>query len=240
MALNSSCCINHGNTDITILNGAYRTNHRVVLKIFLYLTSFANPCGIYEVKAEAKLIILRIDGVSRGTGYIGYNVSLLPDKGIDKRRLTGIGATYHGKAREFLLCFTLVLLGKRVYDSVQKISGTGAIDSTNGIGIPQAESVKLSTLVANLECIRLISNQKNRLLGTSKQPRDLPIQVGHPGHYIHNEEDYIGLFYCYLYLLIYLGLENILTAGDPSSRINDGELVPRPVGMPILTVARCS
>ena len=136
LALNSSCCINHSDTDITIFNSAYRTNYRVVLKVFLYLTSFANTCSIDKVKAEAKLIILRIDGVSRGTGYIGYNVSLLPDKGIDKRRLTGIGATYHGKAREFLLGFALVLLGERVDDSVQKISGTGAIDRTNGIGVP--------------------------------------------------------------------------------------------------------
>ena len=136
LALNSSCCINHSDTDITILNGAYRTNHRVVLKIFLYLTSFANTCSIDKVKAEAKLIILRIDRVSRGAGHIRYNVSLLPYKGVDKRRLTGIGATYHGKAREFLLGFALVLLGERVDDSVQKISGTGAIDRTNGIGVP--------------------------------------------------------------------------------------------------------
>ena len=47
-----------------------------------------------------ELIVLGKDAVSRGARAVGDNVALLPDEGIEERRLTCIRSAHDRKARQ--------------------------------------------------------------------------------------------------------------------------------------------
>ena len=84
LALDTAGGVEHEDTYVGVLNSADGANDRVILEIFVDLATLADTSGIDEVEVHAELRVVRVDRVARGACYVGDDVALLADEGIDE------------------------------------------------------------------------------------------------------------------------------------------------------------
>ena len=84
LALDTAGGVEHKDTDVGVLNSADGANDRVVLEIFVDLATLADTSRIDEVEVHTELRIVRVDRVARGACYVGDDVALLTDEGINE------------------------------------------------------------------------------------------------------------------------------------------------------------
>ncbi len=148
LRLDTAGAVEHEYTYVAGLDCTNRTNHRVVFDVFVYLVFLANTGGIYQVEVKAEFAVAGVDRIAGSTGYIGYDMAVSSDKGVDYRRLACVGAAYDSKLRN-LIELVLVLLGYRqvFHYLVKQVAGTIAVDRRNGVRVAEAEFVEFGYIV---------------------------------------------------------------------------------------------
>ena len=84
LALDTAGSVEHEDTYVGVLDSADGANDRVVLEVFVDLATLADTSRIDEVEVHAELRVVRVDRVTRGACYVGDDVALLTDEGIDE------------------------------------------------------------------------------------------------------------------------------------------------------------
>jgi len=82
-----------------MFNGTHRAHDRIKLDIFFDFFLATNSGRIDQIKFKTKAVVFGIDTVTGSSSYIGNNIALFSNQGVDKRGFPSIGSSYHGKAR---------------------------------------------------------------------------------------------------------------------------------------------
>ncbi len=83
LRLDAACGVDHQYADIRSLDGADRTDNRIIFDIFCNLGLFTDTGCVDEVEIEAEFIVARIDRVACGAGDVGHDVAVFVNKRID-------------------------------------------------------------------------------------------------------------------------------------------------------------
>ena len=238
LRLDASGGVDHQDADIRSLDGADRTDHRIILDILIDLLLLADAGGVDQIEVETELIILMIDRIAGGAGDIGDDVTFLADECIDERRLSGVGTTDDSELGDIIGGFFHVGgVGHLLEDNVEEVAGAGAIGRRDFDGSSEAEGVELGGVEMGVADIILVGNDDHRLLRAAQDGSHLVVEVGDAGGRIDHEEDYISLFDGDMHLLIDLLFEDIIGIDHPAAGVDDRELAALPVDLAILAVA---
>ena len=186
-----------------------RAHHAVELQILAHLILASDACCIDEIEVEAEFVIPRIDAVARGARYVGHDVALFSDKGIDETRLARIGTSHHGKAWDVLVRQLSGLLREESHDQVKQVARAASRSCRYADRVSQAQRIELGCQVL-LVVVGLVTCQHHRFLCASEYVGNSLIKVGHTIVGIHQEENHVGLIGGQCHLLAYLLFENIL------------------------------
>ena len=104
--------------------------------------------------------------------------------------------------------------------------------------IRQAKLVKFLSPDVMGARIHLVANHHHGLARLAQQVGNVLIQVGDAHLNLHHEQDQIGLFKADFHLTTDGCLKAVIALGDPSSRVDDVELVLCPKHRPIFPVTR--
>ena len=83
LRLDTTCCIQHKNTNVRVLNTSDRTHNAIELQVFTHLVLTTNTSCINKIKIKAKLRIASIDTIAGCTCNLGNNITILANEGID-------------------------------------------------------------------------------------------------------------------------------------------------------------
>ena len=228
LALDTAGGVEHQDTDVGVLNSADGANDRIVLEVFVDLASLADTGGIDEVEVHAELRVVRVDRVARSACYVGDDVALLTDEGIDERRLTRVGSADDSDTWSIESLVDVFAFGEVLRDGIEEVTRTATADSGDRHGITEAEAVELGCLVVLGEVVRLVRYEEDGLLRAAELGCDLIIEVGDAALDVDDEEDDIGFLHGDLYLLVDLAFEDIFAAYYPTAGVDDGELAVEP------------
>ena len=126
LSFNATTGIQHKNTHVRILNRTDRTDDRIIFQILIYLILLTDTGSIYQIKVKTKLFITGIDRIAGSTCNLCYNITVLPDKGIDNRRFPGIRTSYYCKTRDILIQQFFTLLTEFTYHQIQQFPCTAS------------------------------------------------------------------------------------------------------------------
>ena len=228
LALDTAGSVKHEDTDVGVLNSADGANDRVVLEIFVDFATLADTSRIDEVEVHAELRVVRVDRVARGACYVGDDVALLTDEGIDERRLTRVGSADDSDTWSIEGLVDVFAFGEVLRDGIKEITRTATADCGDRHRITEAEAVELSCLVVLSEVVRLVRHEEDGLLRAAELGSDLIIEVGDAALDVDDEEDDIGFLHGDLYLLVDLAFEDIFATYYPTAGVDDGELAVEP------------
>ena len=209
LALDTACGIYHEDAHIAVLDAADRAHHAVELQILAHLILASDACRIDEIEVEAEFVIPRIDAVARGARYVGHDVALFSDKGIDETRLARIGTSHHGKAWDILVRQLSGLLREESHDQVKQVARAASCSCRYADRVSQAQRIELRCQVL-LVVVGLVTCQHHRFLCASEYVGNSLIKVGHTIVGIHQEENHVGLIGGQSHLLAYLLLKDIV------------------------------
>ena len=228
LALDTAGGVEHKDTDVGVLDSADGANDRVVLKIFVDLATLADTSGIDEVEVHAELRVVRVDRVARGACYVGDDVALLTDEGIDQRRLTRVGSADDSDTWSIEGLVDVFAFGEVLRDGIEEVTRTATADCGDRHRITEPEAVELSCLIVLGEVVRLVRYEEDGLLRAAELGSDLIVKVGDAALNVDDEEDDIGFLHGDLYLLVDLAFEDIFAAYYPTAGVDDGELAVEP------------
>ncbi len=237
LALDTPRSVQHQHADIRVLDGADRTDHRVILQVLIHLPLLTDTRRIHQIEVQAEFIIFRVDGITGRACDIGNDMTILANKSIDKRRFSRVRASYNRDTGQLLLQYLHLLLGQRRHDLIQQIPGIRTIDGRDAERISQAKRVKLRRGRMQIIIIRLVRHHDHRPLATTQDLRHLHVQIRDAIQYIDDEQDHVRLLDSHFYLLVDLLLENILRVNHPSACVNQRKLLAGPLHLAVLTVA---
>lgn len=228
LALDTAGGVEHKDTDVGVLDSADGANDRVVLEIFVDLATLADTSRIDEVEVHAELRVVRVDRVARGACYVGDDVALLTDEGIDERRLTRVGSADDSDTWSIESLIDVFAFGEVLRDGIEEVTRTATADCGDRHGVTEPEAVELSCLIVLGEVVRLVRHEEDGLLRAAELGSDLIIEVGDAALDVDDEEDDIGFLHGDLYLLVDLTFEDIFATYYPTAGVDDGELAVEP------------
>ena len=180
---------------------------------------------------------MRVDGVARSARYVGDDVALFADEGIDQRGLTCVGSTHDGDTRSIEGFVYVFAFGEVLDDGIEEVARTATADGGDGHWVAEAKAVELGRLVVLGIVVSLIGYQEDGLLGAAELGRYLIIEVGDAALYIDDKEDDIGFLHGDLYLLVDFAFEDIFATYDPAASVDDGKFAVKPRDLAVLAVA---
>ncbi len=196
------------------------------------------PGGVDQIEVEAELVVTVVDGIARGASDVGHDVPLLADKGIDQRRLAGVGTPHDGELGNVLLRLLVIFLfGHVAHYLVQQVARAAAVGRRHLDRIAQAETVEFRHVVARFGLVLLVGHDDHRFLRPAKHGRYLVVEIGHSRRTVNHEQDHIGLFDGYVYLLVDFLLEHVVRVHDPTAGVDYRKFLAAPVNLAVLTVA---
>ena len=228
LALDTAGGVEHKDTDVGVLDSADGANDRVVLEVFVDLATLADTSGIDEVEVHTELRVVRVDRVARGACYVGDDVALLTDEGIDERRLTRVGSADDSDTWSIESLIDVFAFGEVLRDGIEEVTRTATADCGDRHRITEPEAVELSRLIVLGEVVRLVRYEEDGLLRAAELGSDLIIKVGDAALDVDDEEDDIGFLHGDLYLLVDLAFEDIFATYYPTAGVDDGELAVEP------------
>ena len=228
LALNTAGGVEHEDADVGVLNSADGANDRVVLEVFVDLAALADSSGIDEVEVHAELRVVRVDRVARGACYVGDDVALLTDEGIDERRLTRVGSADDSDTWSIKGLVDVFAFGEVLRDGIEEVTRPTTADCGDGHRITEPEAVELSCLIVLGKVVCLVRYEEDGLLRATELGGDLIIEVGDAALDVDDEEDDIGFLHGDLYLLVDLAFEDIFATYYPTASVDDGELAVEP------------
>ena len=83
LRLDAARGVNHQDTNVAVLNGAYAAYNGVILKVFVYFGFFPDACRVHEVEVAPEFVVARIYAVARGAGYVSNHGALLAYEGVE-------------------------------------------------------------------------------------------------------------------------------------------------------------
>ena len=228
LALDTAGGVEHKDTDVGVLDSADGANDRVVLEVFVDFATLADTSRIDEVEVHAELRVVRVDRVARGACYVGDDVALLTDEGIDERRLTRVGSADDSDTWSIESLVDVFAFGEVLRDGIKEVTRTATADSGDRHRITETKAVELSRLVVLGKVVRLVRHEEDGLLRAAELGSDLIIEVGDAALDVDDEEDDIGFLHSDLYLLVDLAFEDIFATYYPTAGVDDGELAVEP------------
>ena len=167
-----------------MLYGSNGTQNTVIFQIFRYLVLFANAGRIHKVEIEAELVVTGKDRVAGRAGNRGYDIPVLPDKGVDDRRFAHIRTTDHRHAGQIVrnnLLFILHILDHQV----EQIARPGAIHRRKRKHLIEAQAVKLAHRIFLIGRVYLVNHQDNRLRSPAEQIGHILVHRGQTLHPVY-------------------------------------------------------
>ena len=237
LCLNAACGVNHEDADVAVLNGTDGAHDAVELQVFGHLVLTPYACRVDQVEVEAELVVAGVDGVARGTGNVGHDVTLLADKGIDEARLAGVGTSHDGETGNALLQIVARLLGQHLQYFVEQVARAAAGSCTDAERVAQPQFVELVLSVQVLAVISLVGHEQRRQFGTAQYLSHVQIPVGDSVLDVAEEEHQVGLLGGNDDLLADFLLEDIVRVDHPAAGIDDRELASVPLTLAVLPVA---
>ena len=126
LPLHAARGVQHQDADVGVLDGADGAHHGVVLQVLVDLILLAYTSRVYQIEVEAELVVTSIDGVARGAGNVGHDVTLLADECIHDGRLAHVGPSHHGKAGHLVLYRLGGLFAELADEQVQEVARAAA------------------------------------------------------------------------------------------------------------------
>ena len=167
LSFDTSCSIDHQNTNIRGFDSSYGANHRIIFEIFGNLPFLTNAGRIYQIKIESEFIVSGINRIASRTGNIGNNIPVFANKRIDDRRLSGIRASHHRKTRNVFLYLGFRFFGKTFQYLVQQIARSRTAGCRHTKRIAQPERIKFGGVILPLVRISFIRYQNHRFIRTA-------------------------------------------------------------------------
>ena len=215
-----------------------QTDHRVVFDILIDFLLLADTGRVDKVEVESEFLVTGVDAVSGGPGYVGHDMPVLSDKGIDKGGFPGVGAPHDGEFRKLLEVFAVVgRFGKSGDDFIQEVACAVAADRGDGIGISQSEAVEFRNVVKPVVGIDFVGDKNYGFLRLAENLGHMVVKVGDSVHGIDDEQYFVGLFDSHGDLLVDFPLEDVVGVDYPSAGIDNGEFAASPFDFAVLAVA---
>ena len=185
LRFDTTCGVDHQDTNIAMLDGTYRTHYAIKLQIFRNLVLSAYSSRIYEVEVETKLIETRINTVACGACNLGNDITIFADKGVNDATFAHIRPTHHSKAG-YAVFNVFRITGFQFLDhGIEQVARSATRCRTNGERIAQAQRVEHGRFVNLLVVVGLIHHQQHRHFGASKNLRHILIEVGYARIHIY-------------------------------------------------------
>lgn len=227
----------HEDADVAVLDGADGSHHAIELQVLAHLVFASDACRIDEVEVEAKLVVARVDAVAGGSCYLGDDVAILADEGVDDARLADIGASHDGEARQVVVDLLLGHVLQFLQDDVEQVARAATRDCAHADRVAQSQLVKLGSLVRSSAIVYLVGHEQDGHACAAQDLCHILVPVRDARLVVHHEEHQVGLVRGYAHLLADGVLEDVVRLDDPASCIDKRKLAPVPETFAILAVA---
>ena len=102
----------------------------------------------------------------------------------------------------------------------------------------QPQTIKLARQLVVCRRIHFVARQHDRFVALANEPCNVLVQVSKSRLAVDHEQDQRRFLNADLHLRANRCLERIVTFGNPATRIDYGELAPRPLRSAVLAVTR--
>ena len=216
---------------------------RVVLGALVDTRLPAHPGGVDEAQRAVRRFDDRVDGVSRRTGHVVHDRTLIADQPIEQRRLPDVRPPDDGNSRH-PICLCLEgfvdgvlggLFGQTGDDEIEHVARPPAVKGTDGDGIAETEAGELPDLQLAAVGVDLVDDHEHIGADATKELRNAIVLVGDAHRGVDDQQDDVGIGDRSLRLLAHLAIEGVL-GGQPPAGVDQRELATDPLGVDRLAV----
>ncbi len=197
------------NGHVAFLDGTYGTHHRIELDVLVNLAFLAQSGSVHQHEVHAEGVEAGVVAVACGAGYVGYNVSLLSEEGVDHGRFAHVRTAHHRKTRQvgIVLCGVV----RQVFHHlVQQLASSCACHGRKRENLTQSEGVELSRLAELARDIRLVNSEYHFFLASAKHHRHILVEHMHSCLSVDHENYHIGFVNGEVHLFADFLLENVI------------------------------
>lgn len=178
-----------------------------------------------------------VDRVACGAGYLGHDVAVFADEGVDDRALACVRASYYGEAWYAVLYVFLHFGFELCEHKVEQVARAAAGCRRDALRLAESECVELSRVVYLVVVVGLVSHKNHGELGAAEDCSHVLVPVGESGLHVNDEEHHVGLLGCHDNLLADSILEDVVAINDPSAGVYYRKLASVPLALAVLAVA---
>jgi len=238
--------VEHQHRDVRVLDGSHRPQHRELLDPLADGRLPADARGVGEDDRAALVREGAVDGISGGARHRADDDPILPEQGVDQRRLADVGAPDDGDAHGAVGILgggvdrrhRLLQLGELGRHRLAQGLESFIVLGGDSKGLAQAQRVELGHhRLGGAVAVDLVDHQQHRALGFTQELGDLEVAGGEASAGVAHEEDDLALLYRGLGLEAHVVGERIfLGVRHEAAGVHHGDLAPLELGVGIVAV----